>query len=172
MADEFPYAEDKVHAKTLYKILRRWESALEHSSLFRGLSACQLWYACEGPMPQGCSSLVDRLSFFLTLQDFAVHLTALVDTLAKYTYSAHRLSRISRALFALYLLHYPIPNRSFLRSSILTLPELLHRSDRSQLICECPDAIYLDASEAFSFEQLLEIRSEASSACESTSVEG
>ena len=171
MTEEFPYEEDKVRVKTLNKILRVWERALEHSSLFCDLSACQLWYACES-LPWTRPVSVDRLSFFQELLGCGLHLSALLDKLAKYTYSPHRLNRICQALLALYLRQYPIPNHSFLRSDILTLPEFRRRSDRSRLIFECPDAIYLDVSEAFSFAHLLVIRSEASFEYENRAAEG
>ena len=166
MSQVFPYHKNKVHVKTCEKILTNWEKILENSS-FAGLSACQLWGLCT--RPRMCDSVCDRLSFFLELQDVAFHLNASVDKIAKYTYSAHRCNRIAYALMTLYIRHFPIPQgRLFLQSGILTLPELQRRSDRFRLIYECPDAIYLDAGEAFSFELLSTLRSEASSAYGST----
>jgi len=171
MTDEFPYVENKVHPKTLNKVLRAWERVLENSNMFSDLSACQLWYACE-TLPCVNYPSIDRLSFFIAVQDCGVHLTSLLDGIAKYTYLSHRFNRVCQALIGLYVRHHPIPNHWFLQSDILTLPELQHRSDRFQLISESPDAIYLDVSEAFSFVRLLVTRFGAGSVYGNRVVEG
>ena len=120
--------------KTCEKVLCAWQTALEQDVWFAHLSACQLWQLCTGPAWL-TTDVCDRLSFFLNLQNLAVHLNGILEKIAKYTYSAHRFERVSKALLTLYLRHYPPPQGHLsLQSGILTLPELQRRADRFLLI--------------------------------------